>query len=196
MSSSTHILRIDAGANHPGSVTRSLADEVTARLTNADTTLTVRDLTDGLPFINGGWVAASAGASDDPSALAQSNELVDELLAADVLILTAPIYNFGVPAALKAWIDQVARAGRTFHYTEDGPEGLISGTRAIIVTASGGTPVDSEIDFAVRYLRHILGFLGINQVEVVAAEQQMLRGDAAVVDARAAIDRLDAAIAA
>ena len=89
------------------------------------------------------------------------------------------IYNFGVPAALKAWIDQIARAGVTFKYTENGPVGLLDGKRAIIAVASGGTEVGSEIDFATGYMRHIMGFIGIHDVEVVAADQLMLDADAA-----------------
>ncbi len=132
--------------------------------------------------------ASSTGA--ESQALSTSNELVDELLSADVVVLVAPIYNFGIPAALKAWVDQVARAGRTFEYTDEGPRGLVNGTRVIVVTASGGTPIGSEVDFAVPYLRHVLGFLGITDVDVVAAEQLIARGNDAVAEARTAIGRL------
>lgn len=184
----TNILRLDAGAAHAGSVTRSLGDAVIARLTAADgdATVTTRDLTTGMPFVDGDWVAASGAGQ----AIATSDELIDELLAADVVVITAPIYNFGVPASLKAWVDQVSRAGRTFQYSEEGPKGLIQGTRAVIVTASGGTEIEGEADFAVPYLRFLLGFLGISDVEVVAAAQQMLRGEVALVEAREAIDRV------
>lgn len=183
----TKILRLDAGADHDGSVTRSLGDAVVERLSaSADTTVTIRDLTSGVPFVDGGWVAASTTGE----AIAASDELIDELLETDVLVITAPIYNFGVPAALKAWVDQVSRAGRTFDYTEEGPKGLITGTRAVIVTASGGTEVEGAGDFAVPYLRFVLGFLGITDVQVVGASQQMLRGEIALVEAREAVDRV------
>ncbi|MEM8903518.1 MAG: NAD(P)H-dependent oxidoreductase [Actinomycetota bacterium] len=183
----TKILRLDSGAAHDGSVTRSLGDAVVERLGAASaTTVTTRDLTAGLPFVDGAWVGAAANGEGT----AASDELVDELLDADVVVITAPIYNFGVPASLKAWIDQVSRAGRTFQYSEDGPKGLITGTRAVIVTASGGTEVEGEADFAVPYLRFVLGFLGITDVHVVAASQQMLRGEVAVVEAREAIERV------
>ncbi len=183
----TNVLRLDAGAAHDGSVTRSLGDAVVDRLAaGPDTTVTTRDLTTGLPFVDTDWIAAAAtGASS-----ATSDELVDELLAADVLVITAPIYNFGVPAALKAWIDQVARAGRTFEYTDEGPKGLIEGTRAVIVSASGGTEIEGDADFAVPYLRFVLGFLGITDVQVVGASQQMLRGEVALVEAREAIEHV------
>ncbi len=183
----TKILRLDAGAAHDGSITRSLGDTVVERLAaSTDATVTTRDLTAGLPFVDSDWVAAAATGSGS----ATSDELVDELLAADVLVITAPIYNFGVPAALKAWIDQVARAGRTFQYTDEGPKGLLEGTRAVVVAASGGTEIEGEADFAVPYLRFVLGFLGITDVQVVGASQQMLRGETALVEAREAIDRV------
>lgn len=184
----TTVLRLDAGADRPGSVTRSLADEVVERLSGrGDIDVVHRDLTAGMPFVDGAWVGA-AFAGGDAGALATSDELVGELEAADVVVISAPIYNFGVPAALKAWIDQVSRAGRTFRYTEDGPVGLLEGKRAVLVTASGGTEIEGPADFAVPYLRFVLGFLGITEVTVVAAEQQNLRGTEAVDAARASID--------
>lgn len=186
----TNVLRLDAGAPHPGSVTRELADEVVARLTtDADTTVVQRELTEGLPFVDNQWMSAAAGV--DGVALSTSDELIAELKAADVIVLTAPVYNFGVPAALKAWIDQVVRVGETFNYTETGPVGKLENKRAVIVTASGGTEIEGAGDFAVPYLRFILGFIGIVDVDVVAASQQIIRGaDVAKADAAAAIDRL------
>ncbi len=86
--------------------------------------------------------------------------------AADTLVIGLPIYNFGVPAALKAWVDQVARAGVTFRYTETGPKGLLTGKRAIIAVASGGTEAGSDVDFATGYIRHVLGFIGITDVHL------------------------------
>ena len=106
-----------------------------------------------------------------------SDELVDELLSADELVLVAPVYNFGIPAAMKAWIDQVVRAGRTFRFTEQGPVGLLKARRAWIVTASAGTAVGSEVDFNTTYLRTILGFIGVPEVRVIAAEKLQLHGE-------------------
>jgi FMN-dependent NADH-azoreductase len=117
------------------------------------------------------------------AALAESDALVAELAAADLLVIGVPIYNFGVPAALKAWVDMVARARLTFRYTENGPEGLLRGKRAYLVVASGGTAVGSEIDFATGYLRHVLGFLGIEDVQIIAADRGSLRGERDAVDA-------------
>src|SRR3546814_698354 len=110
--------------------------------------------------------------------LAGSEELIGEIEAADTIIITAPIYNFAIPASLKAWIDQVTRARRTFSYTEVGPEGLLRGKRAYIVFASGGVPLGSQVDFASGYLRHILGFIGITDVHVIAADGHQRDGEA------------------
>jgi FMN-dependent NADH-azoreductase len=99
--------------------------------------------------------------------------------------------DFGASGALNAWFDQVARARETFRYTENGPEGLLTGKRAIIVAASGGTPVGSETDFATPWLEFALGFLGITDVEVIAAERLMAAREAAEA-AEAAVGRLAA----
>ena len=94
----------------------------------------------------------------------------------------------GIPAEMKAWVDQVCRAGRTFRFTETGPEGLVHAERAWIVTASGGTVIRSPVDFNTGYLRAILGFLGVHDVRVVAAEQLQLVGEAGVAKAYADLD--------
>ena len=170
----THVLRVDASARTDGSVTRSLADRLVDTLGAGS--VTRRDLAaEPIPQISEDWVGANFTAPDERTAeqnarLAQSDALVAELQAADTLVIATPIYNFGVPAALKAWIDMVARARVTFRYTDDGPVGLLAGKKAYIVLASGGTGVDTPIDFATPYLRHVLGFIGIKDVTVVAAD--------------------------
>ena len=93
-----------------------------------------------------------------------------ELQAADTIVIGTPIYNFTSPASLKAWMDLVARPRVTFHYTENGPEGLLSGKKAIIAVASGGVPIGSDMDFLTPHLRHFLGFIGITDVEFVTAK--------------------------
>jgi FMN-dependent NADH-azoreductase len=90
----------------------------------------------------------------------------------ELIVISMPIYNFNLSASLKLWIDQIARVGRTFRYTENGPIGLLTGKRAVILFASGGTKVGSEIDFGTPYLRHLLGFIGITDVEIITADQQ------------------------
>ena len=85
-------------------------------------------------------------------------------------MIGSPIYNFGVPAVLKAWIDQIARAGVTFKYGENGPEGLLEGKKVIVTIASGGTAIGSDYDFATPYLKFALGFLGITDVTVLGKD--------------------------
>ena len=196
----THILRIDASARKSGSVTRDLNDQIVDRFTaNGDTTITSRDLADqSLPHLTEDWIGANFTAQDDrtpdqQAALALSDSLIDEIKSADLLVIGLPIYNFGVPAALKAWIDLVARAGVTFKYSENGPVGLLEGKRAIVAVASGGTKMGSDIDFASGYLRHVLGFIGIKDVVFVAADQMALDADATLASARDAVQTLDLA---
>lgn len=190
----THsILRIDASARRTGSISREFSDKIIARF--GDASVVTRDLADGLPLITEDWVGANFTPADQRSdeqkaTLALSDELVAEVKAADTLVIGLPIYNFGVPAALKAWVDMVARAGVTFQYTENGPKGLLEGKRAIVAVASGGTEVGSEIDFATGYIRHVLGFIGIHDVDFVSADRLMVDADASMAKANAQLNGL------
>ena len=173
----THnILRIDASARTAGSVTRDLNDQVVNALAgNEPVDVVLRDLTNALPQVTEDWVGANFTASEDRDddqrrTLELSDSLVAELRGADTLVIGLPIYNFGVPASLKAWVDLIARVGETFRYTENGPVGLLSGKRAIVAVSSGGTKLGSDIDFATGYLAHVLGFIGISDVTFVTAE--------------------------
>ena len=143
------------------------------------------------------WVGANftpdeARTPEQRETLALSDTLIAELEAADTLVLGVPIYNFGVPAAFKAWIDLVARARKTFKYSETGPVGLLEGKTAYVVVASGGTAAGSEIDFATPYLRHVLGFLGIHDVTIIAADQLMASGAEKIAATESAIDAIAA----
>ena len=189
-----NILQIDASARLNGSTTRQLTAKISDRLGG---TVTHRDLSEAIPQINETWVNANFTPADQRTeaqqqALALSDSLVAELKEADVLVIGVPVYNFGVPAALKAWVDQIARAGVTFKYTENGPVGLLEGKRAVIALATGGTPVGSDIDFASGYMRHIMGFIGITDVEIVAADRQMADAPAAIAAAEEKIESLAA----
>ena len=172
-----NILRIDSSSSHGHSITRRLGDEVIRRLnqTHPGTDLTERDLSSGIGFLSESWVQANMTnpverTRAQQEILAGSDQLVRELNSADVILITAPIYNFSIPAALKAWIDMVCRARLTFRYTENGPEGLLKDRPVYLVMASGGVPFGSSSDFASGYLRHILGFIGIHDVRLVYAE--------------------------
>lgn len=193
MKTINNILRIDASARFEGSVTRDLTDKVLDHLSSqGPVRLTVRDLTQSLPFVDQDWVAANFTplqnrTTDQKAKLALSDQLIEELVKADTILIGLPVYNFGVPAALKAWIDLVARVGVTFQYTENGPVGLVKGKRVIVLVASGGTPMGSGIDFATPYIRHALGFLGLEDVTFIAADGLGTDADVKLKDAQTAI---------
>ncbi|MEM9044042.1 MAG: NAD(P)H-dependent oxidoreductase [Pseudomonadota bacterium] len=195
----TKILRIDASMRRQGSVTRDLADKIEERILMATKKSEVqrRDLTDAIPQIDEAWIDANftdpdARSADQKARLGLSDELVDELRQADVVILAVPVYNFGVPAAFKAWVDQICRARETFRYTENGPVGLLQGKKAILVSASGGTEIGSAIDFTTPYVRHILGFIGITDVTIIGAGRMSIDADAALASAIEQIDEMAA----
>lgn len=195
MTTTQTILRVDGSARTEGSVSRALTDRIIARFDTAD--VTVRDLATPLPQIDESWVGANFTPAEQRTpaqaqTLALSDELVQELRAADVVVLGVPVYNFSVPAALKAWIDLIARAGETFAYTEAGPQGLLTGKRAIVALASGGTEIGSDIDFAGRYVRHMLNFIGISDVEFISADQLAIDAEGAMQKAHDAVDRIAA----
>ncbi|MFH4497954.1 FMN-dependent NADH-azoreductase [Vibrio diabolicus] len=137
--------------------------------------LTVRDLAaNPLPVLDFA-VATALRATEDLSQEQQavvelSNTLIEEVKAADTLVIAAPMYNFTIPTQLKNWIDLIARAGVTFKYTENGVQGLIEGKKAIVITTRGGIHKDSPTDNVTPYLRTVLGFVGITDVEFVYAE--------------------------
>jgi FMN-dependent NADH-azoreductase len=186
------VLHIDSSARTEGSVTRDLSAQIINKL--GHTQVIRRDLAAPLPLLDGAWVGANFTPADQRSEeqkqlLTLSDALIDELQQADTIVIGTPIYNFSVPSTLKAWIDLVARVGVTFRYEETGPIGLLEDKRAIIAVASGGTQAGSDIDFATTYLHHVLGFIGITDVEIVAA-------DALSVDAEGTLAKAKTQIAA
>lgn len=190
----THILEISAGARDEGSISRLLTSDLIKALEDrhGDIAVTRRNVAEGLPFVDADWVVATNTPEEDRTAaqrrtLAFSDSLVEELMAADIVVIGAPIYNFSVPASLKAWIDLVARVRLTFRYTENGPVGLLEGKKAYVLTPSGGVPVGSPVDFATPYLRHALSFIGISDVEIIGAQGADRGNDQALDDARARI---------
>ena len=193
----TNLLRLDASIRGAASVSRRLTDRLVAQVADAQTTIVTRDLSQGLPLINAEWLGAVFTPADKRSAdqaaiAAQADALLDEVRAADVLVIGLPIYNFGVPAPLKTWFDQLARKGETFVYTETGPKGLMTGKKAYVALSSDGTELGGPVDFASGYVRHMLGFFGITDVTFVAADKLLFGADAAVARAEAAIDQLAA----
>ncbi|RVU85347.1 FMN-dependent NADH-azoreductase [Leucothrix sargassi] len=173
----TTVLRIDASMRTEGSVSRILTDAVIQAL-GTDKVITHDLLASPAPLINEEWITANYTPEDQRNdaqkeSLALSDQLITDMQAADTFVIGVPIYNFTVPAALKAWVDQICRAGVTFRYTENGPQGLLENKRAILVIASGGVPVDSPMDFATPYMRQVLAFIGITDVEIIAADSLM-----------------------
>lgn len=161
------VLHIDASARLQESVSRRLSSQVVESLNPTD--VIRRDLSDALPFLNETWISATFTPPADRTEvqiaqLETSDLLVAELQAADTIVIGTPIYNFQAPAVLKAWIDQVARAGVTFEYTETGPKGLLSGKKVIVTVASGGVKIGTPGDFLTPYLKFFFGFLGITDV--------------------------------
>jgi FMN-dependent NADH-azoreductase len=188
------ILEVSASGRRADSVSRMLTRDIIAALESRHgaTSVTGRDLADGVGFVDEAWITANFTDDEQRTAaqrdrLAESDALVAELQQADVVIIGAPIYNFGIPASLKAWVDMIARARLTFRYTENGSEGLLQGKKAYVVVASGGVPVDSPVDFATPYLRQALSFVGITDVEIVAADQLNQNAAESVDAARARI---------
>lgn len=175
------ILIIEVSPRGRASASRAVTDTLAARLAaiHPEAKLVRRDLTAGrLPHLDD--ITLRAITTKDPAeaewlkAAAQlSDELTDELLASDLLVISTPMWNFGIPSALKAWIDLVVRPGRTFRYAGAGVDGLAAGKSAILVLASGGVFSEGPwrpFDFVEPYLRHILGFIGIADVRTVRAE--------------------------
>ena len=192
----TTVLHISSSARGAESATRSLGNELAAGLAGDDGTIIERHLTDGVPLLTdeiGNHLASPAGTTDSQGVLTISEQLIAELKAADVVVIGCPMYNFGPPAALKAWADLVARAGHTFEYGESGPSGIVGDRPTYIVAASGGAPVGSPVDYATTWLATFLGFLGITSVETVAASGIMSDPEAIMGAAHAHVRELIAA---
>lgn len=194
MAKAGNVLFVSASAAPATSRSAALAERLIGAWQVADPTLTVtRRALDAatMPHLDGELLAGFGGAATP--AASRSDALIAELEAADTLVIAVPLYNFSVPSTLKAWIDHVARAGRTFRYTEKGPVGLLAGKRAVIVSARGGVYSEGPavgLDFALPWLRAVLAFLGITEVEAVTAEG-LAMGEAA---AKAGLARAEAAV--
>jgi FMN-dependent NADH-azoreductase len=184
----SQVLVIESSARQQGSVSRQLTEQFIQQwhAAHPGDQVLVRDLAlEPVPHLDshllGGWMTPVAQqTAAEQAALLRSNTLTDELLAADVLVLAAPMYNFAIPSTLKAWLDHVLRAGVTFKYTDTGPQGLLSGKRAFVLTARGGIYAGTGLDHQEPYLRQALAFIGIHEVSFIHAEGQSMGGDVAV----------------
>jgi FMN-dependent NADH-azoreductase len=171
------ILTINASSNPLASTTRKLSQQVHDLLTAQHEQLNVveRDVSSDMPLINSAWIGAAYTPAADRSPeqhalLAFSDALIEELKNADQIIIATPMYNFSVPAGLKAWIDLVARAGETFQYTAEGPQGLLENKPVTLIISTGGVAIGSAMDFVSAYLKQVLGFIGLTDIRVISAE--------------------------
>jgi len=186
-----NVLRIDSSGRFNGSITRALTDDVIAALESrhGSVRVTRRDLARGVSLVDDRWIDANATPEDERNhkphdALTLSDELVAEIRAADALVIGMPIYNFGIPAALKAWVDMICRRRLTFRYTENGPIGRLGGRKVYVVVASGGVALGSDADSASPYLRYALAFIGLTDLEFISADRGASRGGNSLDDAR------------
>ncbi|MCL7461315.1 NAD(P)H-dependent oxidoreductase [Pseudomonas sp. NW5] len=172
------ILQINASARTQGANSTRLADAISARLKAAhpQAQLELRDLArqphpmldqDALGAL---FTPAEQRSAEQTARVALDDALIAQVQAADVLVLGVPMYNFGVPVQLKCWLDAIARAGVTFRYTENGPQGLLTGKKVYVALARGGQYRDTPADSQVPYLKTMLGFLGMQDVEFIYAE--------------------------
>ncbi|UVJ45304.1 FMN-dependent NADH-azoreductase [Pseudomonas sp. LS1212] len=181
----SRVLIIESSARQQDSISRQLTQQFISQWQAAHPAdqITVRDLAvNPVPHLDanllGGWMKPQdQRTAPELEALQRSNELTDEVLAADVLVLAAPMYNFAIPSTLKAWLDHVLRAGVTFKYTDTGPQGLLTGKRAYVLTARGGIYAGSASDHQEPYLRQVMGFIGIHDVSFIHAEGLNMGGD-------------------
>lgn len=184
------LLHIDSSARSGGSISRQLTASFAQQwqAKNPGGKVVHRDLAaNALPHLSESMLGAyftpaDARSAEQAEVIKQSDALVDELLAADTIVIGVPMYNFAPPSTLKAWIDHVFRAGRTFSYTETGPVGLVKGKKAVIILSRGGKysegPMEA-LDFQGKYLKSALGFIGITDVELVVAEGVSMGEEAA-----------------
>lgn len=186
-----NVLHIDSGILGDHSVSRRLTAAVTAQIQaeQPGATVTYRDLVaNPLLHLSGAHLMAANARPEEVDAqiaadVEESRAVLDEFLAADIIVLGVPMYNFSLPSQLKAWIDRVAVAGKTFRYTADGPEGLAKGKKVIIVSTRGGhysAGPAAAMDHQESYLKTVLGFFGITDIEIVRAEGLNLSADSKV----------------
>ena len=172
------ILQVNTSARAEGSNSTRVATSISQRLREADpdATLAVRDLaTEPIPVLDGAALEALSTPAEKRSkeqaaVVALFDRLIAEVQQADVLVLGVPMYNFGNSVQLKSWIDAIARAGVTFRYTANGPEGLLKGKTAYVALVRGGRHRGTDRDAQASHIRTVLGFLGITDVRLVYAE--------------------------
>ena len=188
--------QIDSSARKDGSTSRALAKKLLDKIKKPEDEVVYRDLDDEMVFVSGltesGMKIEEKDRNEHHKKMFElSDKLVSELKESDIIIISAPIYNYGPPATLKAWADLAARVGETFRFKPDGRrEGLLSNKRAFLVITSGGTKLNSNEDFLTPWLKFILNFFGIEKVDVVSADQMALDYEKSIKDAEEQIHNL------
>ena len=190
------IYQIDSSARKKGSSSRALAKKLLDKIKKPNDEIIYRDLDDEMVFVSG---LTESGMKIDKKDQTEhhkkmfelSDKLVKELKESDVIIISAPIYNYGPPATLKAWSDLAARVGETFKFKPDGRrEGLLKNKRAYLVITSGGTKLNSKEDFLTPWLKFILKFFGIEKIDIICADQMALDYDKSIRDAEEQIKNI------
>ena len=190
------IYQIDSSARKEGSTSRALAKKLLDKIKKPRDEVIYRDLDDEMVFVSGltesGMKIEKKDQTEHHKKMFElSDTLVKELKESDVIIISAPIYNYGPPATLKAWSDLAARVGETFRFKPNGRrEGLLKNKRAYLVITSGGTKLNSSEDFLTPWLKFILNFFGIKKIDVVSADQMALNYKKSIKDAEDQIKNL------
>ena len=190
------IYQIDSSARKDGSTSRALAKKVLEKIKKPEDDVIYRDLNDEMVFVTGltesGMNIDQKDQNENHKKMFKlSDQLVKELKESDVIIISAPIYNYGPPATLKAWSDLAARVGETFRFKPNGRrEGLLKNKRAFLVITSGGTKLNSSEDFLTPWLKFILNFFGIEKVDIISADQMALDYEKSIKEAEAQIENL------
>ena len=190
------IYQIDSSARKEGSTSRALAKKLLEKIKKPEDEVIYRDLNEEMVFVSGltesGMNIEEKDQNENHKKMFElSNQLVKELKESDIIIISAPIYNYGPPATLKAWSDLAARIGETFRFKPNGRrEGLLKNKHAYLVITSGGTKLNSSEDFLTPWLKFILNFFGIEKVDIISADQMALDYEKSISDAEAQIEKL------
>ena len=180
-----NILRIDSSLFSEQGVSNALMDHLVDKLKDKykSNQLVTRDLVENaIPHLDAGWIQAlmtdeDTRTDEQKEKVSYSDGIIEEVEQADILVLALPMYNFSVPSVVKAWFDHLARAGRTFKYTNAGPKGLLTGKKTYLVTTRGGVHKNKETDTLIPFVLNFLKFVGLDDVEVIYAEGLNLGGD-------------------
>ena len=199
-----NVLVLNASLNGANGNSHQLAQQFVDKLASEKTVqLTHRDLNEtDLPHLSGeemgAWMTPAEERTAEQAELAKTSDtFIEELKASDLVVIGMPMYNFGVPSVFKAWIDRIARAGVTFRYTENGPVGLLENKKVVIVAARGGMYAGTPKDSQTQYLKDVLAFVGIEDVQFVYAEGLAMPGkDDSIAAAQGKMDELVATLAA